>query len=262
MGSAMTTSIPAGRGQRRLRNYLLDRHFQLKYSGYLVGIALLLSVCLGLVLWRTSQAVIAQSRQALQQGEQVVARSREVVEESRKVSLVVQMNIVRDPVYSDNPALLEAFKADSERQDERLSAQQRTLEGQAADLKRQSANIERQQRTMLITLCAALALLVVLIGLAGIVVTHRVAGPIHKMRRQIRDVGEGNLRPPTPLRKGDELVSFFAAFEKMVANLRQRQQAEIEQIDGVLAALAPKVAEPELDGLRRLRGEMQRSLEI
>jgi nitrogen fixation/metabolism regulation signal transduction histidine kinase len=258
----MTTSIPAGRGQRRLRNYLLDRHFQLKYSGYLVGIALLLSVCLGLVLWRTSQAVIAQSRQALQQGEQVVARSREVVEESRKVSLVVQMNIVRDPVYSDNPALLEAFKADSERQDERLSAQQRTLEGQAADLKRQSANIERQQRTMLITLCAALALLVVLIGLAGIVVTHRVAGPIHKMRRQIRDVGEGNLRPPTPLRKGDELVSFFAAFEKMVANLRQRQQAEIEQIDGVLAALAPKVAEPELDGLRRLRGEMQRSLEI
>jgi hypothetical protein len=261
MGSAMTTSIPAGRGQRRLRNYLLDRHFQLKYSGYLVGIALLLSVCLGLVLWRTSQAVIAQSRQALQQGEQVVARSREVVEESRKVSLVVQMNIVRDPVYSDNPALLEAFKADSERQEERLSAQQRTLESQAGDLKRQSANIERQQRTMLITLCAALALLVVLIGLAGIVVTHRVAGPIHKMRRQIRDVGEGNLRPPTPLRKGDELVSFFAAFEKMVANLRQRQQAEIEQIDGVLAALAPKVAEPELDGLRRLRVEMQRSLE-
>jgi methyl-accepting chemotaxis protein len=205
--------------------------------------------------------VIAQSRQALQQGEQVVARSREVVEESRKVSLVVQMNIVRDPVYSDNPALLEAFKADSERQEERLSAQQRTLESQAGDLKRQSANIERQQRTMLITLCAALALLVVLIGLAGIVVTHRVAGPIHKMRRQIRDVGEGNLRPPTPLRKGDELVSFFAAFEKMVANLRQRQQAEIEQIDGVLAALAPKVAEPELDGLRRLRVEMQRSLE-
>jgi nitrogen fixation/metabolism regulation signal transduction histidine kinase len=172
------------------------------------------------------------------------------------------MNIVRDPVYSDNPALLEAFKADSERQDERLSAQQRTLESQAGDLKRQSANIERQQRTMLITLCAALLLLVVLIGLAGIVVTHRVAGPIHKMRRQIRDVGEGNLRPPAPLRKGDELVSFFAAFEKMVANLRQRQQAEIEKIDGVLAALEPKVAEAELEGLRRLRGEMQRTLEF
>jgi nitrogen fixation/metabolism regulation signal transduction histidine kinase len=258
----MTTSIPAGRGQRRLRNYLLDRHFQLKYSGYLVGIALLLSVCLGLVLWRTSQAVIAQSRHAVAQGEQVVARSREVVDESRKVSLVVQMNIVRDPVYSDNPALLEAFKADSERQDQRIVAQQKSLENQAEDLKRQSANIERQQRTMLITLCAALAMLVVLIGFAGIVVTHKVAGPIHKMRRQIREVGEGNLRPPTPLRKGDELVSFFEAFEKMVQNLRARQQGEIEKLDAVLASLEARLPGAELDDLRRLRGEMQRTLEV
>src|SRR5688572_31806920 len=56
-------------------------------------------------------AVIDQSRRAVQQGEQVVARSREVVEESRKVSLVVQMNIVKDPIYSDNPALLENRKS-------------------------------------------------------------------------------------------------------------------------------------------------------
>lgn len=263
MGPAMTTSIPAGRGQRRLRNYLLDRHFQLKYSGYLVGIALLLSVCLGAVLWRTSQAVITQSRRALQQGEQVVARGREVVDESRKVSLVVQMNIVKDPFYSDNPALLEAFKADAERQDELFVAQQRSLENQALDLKRQSAEIERQQRTMRITLCAALALLVVLIGFAGIVVTHRVAGPIHKMRRQIREVGEGNLRPPAPLRKGDELVSFFAAFERMVQNLRSRQEAEMTQIDTVIASLESKVqSSSDLDALRRLRAEMQRSLEV
>jgi nitrogen fixation/metabolism regulation signal transduction histidine kinase len=262
MGSVRTTSIPAGRGQRRFRNYLLDRHFQLKYSGFLVGIALLLSVCLGLVLWRTSQAVIAQSRRAVQQGEQVVARSREVVDESRKVSLVVQMNIVRDPVYSDNPALLEAFKADSERQDQRFVAQQRSLEGQAQELKRQSLGIERQQRTMLITLCAALALLVIAIGFAGIVVTHRVAGPIHKMRRQIREVGEGTLRLPTPLRKGDELVDFFEAFDKMVRNLRARQEAEIEKIDGVLTSLEPRVPGEDLESLRRLRTEMQRTLEV
>ncbi len=58
MGTAATTSIPAGRGQRRLKNYLLDPHFQLKYSGYMAGVALLISVCLGVVLWRTSQAVV------------------------------------------------------------------------------------------------------------------------------------------------------------------------------------------------------------
>src|ERR1051325_5658006 len=171
--AATTTSIPAGRGQRRLKNYLLDPHFQLKYSGYMAGVALLISVCLGVVLWRTSQAVVDQSRRAVHQGEQVVAKSREVVEESRKVSLVVQMNIVKDPVYSDNPALLEAFKADAAKQDDRLKEQQDRLVKQAADLKQQAADLAARQTAMLWTLCGALSLLVMLIGVAGIIVTHR-----------------------------------------------------------------------------------------
>ena len=45
MTESLGPSIPAGgRHQRRLRNYLLDPPFQLKYSGYLVGIAVLLSL--------------------------------------------------------------------------------------------------------------------------------------------------------------------------------------------------------------------------
>src|SRR5262249_31627764 len=125
---------------------------------------------------------------------------------------------------SDNPALLEAFKGDADKQDERLKSQQTALEKQAADLERQSTAIIGQQRTMLITLTTALTLLCVLIGFAGIIVTHKVAGPIYKMKRQIRDVGEGHLRIPNKLRKGDELVDFFEAFETMVINLRSRQQ--------------------------------------
>ena len=106
---ASMSAPPTGRRQRRMKNYLLDAHFQLKYSAYLVGIAVLFGVCLGTLLWRTSGAVIAQSAQTVAQGEAVVSRGREVVEESRKVSEVVKMNIVKDPIYSDNPALLEAY---------------------------------------------------------------------------------------------------------------------------------------------------------
>src|SRR6185503_4133293 len=46
MGEAATVSVTPGRHQRRLRNYLLDSHFQLKYSGYLVVIAVALSASL------------------------------------------------------------------------------------------------------------------------------------------------------------------------------------------------------------------------
>ena len=53
MGEASAAPLPAtGRHQRRLRNYLLDSHFQLKYTGYLVGIALLFSFSLGILIWR------------------------------------------------------------------------------------------------------------------------------------------------------------------------------------------------------------------
>jgi hypothetical protein len=254
--AASMSAPPTGRHQRRLKNYLLDAHFQLKYTGYLVGIALLFSLCLGTLLWRTSAEVIAQSSQTVQQGEQVVGRGREVVEESRKVSEVVKMNIVKDPVYSDNPALLEAFKGDADKQDERLKGQQAALESQAAGLQQQAQSIRSQQRTMLITLTSALTLLVVLIGFAGILVTHKVAGPIFKMKRQIRDVGEGHLRIPNKLRKGDELVEFFEAFETMVINLRSRQQGEIDKLDQAIKTLEPKAEPGELDPLYQLRQEM------
>jgi nitrogen fixation/metabolism regulation signal transduction histidine kinase len=253
---------PGGRHQRRLKNYLLDTHFQFKYSGYLVLIAVVLSVGLGLMLWRTSNKVIDQSWKAVRQGEEVVTRGKEVVAESQKVSAVVQMNIIKDPVYSDSPALLEAFKADAAQQDERLKTQQEHLQRQAAELKQQAAELSAQQRNMLLTLCGALALLVVLIGLAGIIVTHRVAGPIHKMKTNLKAVAAGRLRVPTPLRKGDELVDFFEAFRGMVISLRERQEAEIAKLDRAIAALEAKAAPAELEALHSLRRDMEAALEV
>src|SRR5262245_9422797 len=132
--AAAAPAQAGGRHQRRLRNYLLDTHFQLKYTGYLVAIAIVLSVSLGAILYRTSREVLNQSNATVNQGEQVVSLGQKVVEESRKVSAVVQMNIVKDPVYADNPALLEAFKTDSQSQDDRLKEQQGQLEAQASSL--------------------------------------------------------------------------------------------------------------------------------
>ena len=261
MGDA--SSVPAaatGRHQRRLRNYLLDSRFQLKYTGYLVGIALLFSVSLGFVIWRTSAAVIAQSHAAVQQGEQVVEHGRQVVAESRKVSEVVKMNIIKDPVYSDNGALADAFKADADKQDERLKSQQLVLEAQATALREQAEALTDKQHVMLITLVGALSLLVVLIGFAGIFVTHKVAGPIFKMKRQISDVGEGRLRIPGKLRKGDELVHFFDTFETMVRNLRHRQEVEIEKLERAIATMEPKAEPGELEPLYQLRQEMKDAL--
>jgi nitrogen fixation/metabolism regulation signal transduction histidine kinase len=224
-------------------------------------VALVISGTLGTMLWGTSRAVIAQSQEAVRQGEAVVEVGRVVVAESQKVAAVVQMNLVKDPVYKDNPDLLAVFQADSREQDRRLAEQQGRLEQQTADLRRQAQIIVDQQNRLRTTLYVGLGLLVVALALAGIVVTHRVAGPIYKMRRLLREVADGKLRVPGRLRKGDELVEFFETFDIMVRNLRERQAAEIERLDEGISHLERVVAPEELERLRSLRTEMKAALD-
>lgn len=260
MAQAASSAPTTGRHQRKLKNYLLDPHFQLKYTAYLVAITIALGGSLGVVVWQTSNQVVAQSQKNVAQGQRVVGLGREVVGESRKVSEVVKMNIVKDPVYQDNPALLEAFTTDAKKQDQRLQEQEAQLVAQAESLKNESSSLKAFQSRMMLTLLGVMVLLVVGIFVAGIMVTHKVAGPIFKMKRMIRDVGEGRLRIPGKLRKGDELVHFFDAFDQMVRSLRARQENEIAMLESAIAQLEGKADASALKPLLDLKREMQDSL--
>jgi nitrogen fixation/metabolism regulation signal transduction histidine kinase len=79
--------------------------------------------------------------------------------------------------------------------------------------------------------------MVVLIGLLGIYFTHKVAGPVFKMTRLLKQVGEGDLHVETRLRKGDELKDFFDTFAKMVFDLRQIETRRLQGVEAALAAL-------------------------
>jgi nitrogen fixation/metabolism regulation signal transduction histidine kinase len=272
----------SGRPQRSARNLLLDRNFQLKYAGLLVGLALVLSGGLGGLLWSTSSQAIEQSRRAVEQGratvrqgQEALARGQQVLVQSRKVSQVVAMNIAKE--YKDDPELAKTFAEAAARDEQKLVDEQLRLETEATALRVRAAELEAgaaavagQQQRLLVGLVAGLAMLVVALGAVGIVFTHKVAGPIHKMKRLLREVGEGKLIVRERLRKGDELQHFFETFEGMVEALRERQRAEISEIDEILAKLdaAPVSSrgtkEMELDGvtlLRRVRQRMQEQIE-
>ncbi len=196
-------SMPPVRYKRSIKNYLIDSRFQLKYTSYIILIAVAISAVLGTFLYRTSNRVVQQGHK--------------VVEESKKVSDVVRMNITKDPIYSDNPDLTEAFASGALESDKKIEDQQLEL--------------VRQQQNMLYTLVATLTLMVFLIGILGIYFTHKVAGPIYKMKMLLRQVGEGKLKFYGRLRKGDELQDFFEAFAVMVERLRARQARELEQLE-------------------------------
>lgn len=281
--SEATSSRPApGKHQRSAKNYLLDRRFQLKYAGLLVGIALVLSTALGVLLWRTSDRVIDQSRESVKQGQEAVRQGQETVRrgeallvESRKVRQVVEMTA--ETCYKDFPEVKQQFATDAARDEEKLKSEQERLkrdaidlESRAAGLELQTAQIEAQQRRVLIGLVAGLAIFVVLLGLAGIVFTHKIAGPVFKMKRLLRQVGAGKLVLRERLRKGDELQHFFEAFEQMVGDLRARQEKEIARVDDIILRLegAPlssrgtkEIDEDGIELLKKLRREMQDQLD-
>ncbi|MEZ4301389.1 MAG: methyl-accepting chemotaxis protein [Polyangiaceae bacterium] len=281
--SEATSSRPAnGPHKRSARNYLLDRHFQLKYAGFLVAIAVTLSAGLGALLWRSSDQVIEQSRESVKQGQAAVDQGRETVKrgealivESRKVRQVVEMTA--DSCYKDYPQIKEQLAQDAARDEAKLKGEQDRLRREAADLESRAAELatqatrnEAQQRRVLLGLIVGLALFVVVIGFAGIVFTHKIAGPIFKMKRLLREVGAGKLVLREKLRKGDELQHFFEAFELMVGDLRAKQEKEIARVDDIIARLeeAPRSARgmKELDDdgvelLKKLRSEMQDQLD-
>ena len=259
MESPATPAAQAtGRHQRSLRNYLLDAPFQLKYTSYLVAIAIFLSAALGLLLWKTSDDVLAQSRLSVVQGTETVRRGKELVTTSQKLSAVVQMNIAEK--YADSPDLAKVFNEGAEKEERRLEQEQKRLEAESTRLLAHGRDIERQQERIMLTLLVALTGLVLFIGAAGIVITHKIAGPIFKMKRQIRELGEGKLALPGKLRKGDELVHFFEAFEDAVRNLRQKQAAEISAIEAAIATAEAGDGKNAAIALRALRDRLAAEL--
>jgi nitrogen fixation/metabolism regulation signal transduction histidine kinase len=249
--------------KRSVKNYLIDSRFQLKYTGFIVGVALVISGILVAFLWKTSRDVVAESQKVLEESKTVVAESHKALEESRKVSQVVQMSIKNDPFYKDNPELLKAFDEAASDSDKKFQEQQDAIVKQQQALAPQQAALVAQQNTIICTLIGGLALMVLLIGLAGIYFTHKVAGPIFKMKRLLKKVGDGQLNVDARLRKGDELREFFETFSTMVASLRARQAQEVEDLDmAINMARVGGATEESLVKLLGVRDQMKHALEV
>ncbi len=287
MAADQTEARP--RYKRSARNYLLDKQFQLKYTGFLVGIALALSAVLGTLLWRASVEVIVQARDTVDQNKETVEQGQATVDQSQatvergkdNLKLSGELNklvlTTIETAYGDNQGLLESYKNDTAKNDAKLKADQeqleldkvrnedrkKALEAQATRVASDVARLEKNIKRLRLGFGAMLVMLVVALGVAGIVFTHKIAGPIFKMKRLFRQIGDGKLVLRERLRKGDELQHFFEAFEQMVDRLREQQKGEIKEIDLAIEALEKDGLKdaPATQALRALRVDMQNHLE-
>ncbi len=222
----MTTA----RGQRRLKNYILDAPLQLKYVAWMVALTGVIGLLTGLFVWRSQAALAHEAEEA------VAARSR-AADASREVGNAVLSRELL--VRFEDPGFLEELEAESRRIDAEYETERKSVLAQREKLL-------TRQRVAMITLVIALLGLVASGAALMIVLTHRIVGPVFRLKRMIREVMEGRLVPPSyGLRPGDELKDLFELFSAMIGALRERERVMAERLSKVGAAAESGQLTPE-----------------
>jgi nitrogen fixation/metabolism regulation signal transduction histidine kinase len=225
------------------RSYLLNPAFQLKYTGYLVVTVLSVMLALGVVIWQTASASAAHAAYAAEQAEKAL-------KESQTSSKLVYMQSVM--AAGEDSALVKVL-------DDELKKADAARDANLAEVRRRSDEARREVARLLYILIGAGVGLLALLTILGVVITHRIVGPVFKIKRLLRQVASGKLVVNQRLRKGDELGDLFETFLQMTLSLK------VLQIDR-LATLQAATEEAEKSGasaetLARLR-ELEAQLRL
>jgi hypothetical protein len=126
----------------------------------------------------------------------------------------------------------------------------------------------QSDRTVLFGIIGFGVILVLSIGGVGILLTHKVAGPLYKISSFFGRIRDNRLGPaPAKLRKGDELQDFYLSFREMHTAIRGRTEEDVRVLENALAALegAPDSKSPTVqravEDLRQMCKRKEDSLE-
>jgi nitrogen fixation/metabolism regulation signal transduction histidine kinase len=221
-----------------MKNFLLDSRFQLKFAVYFTVPTLIISGVLGAFIANTTVSLFKQMNEAVE------ARSKSA-ETSKELGTCTLNNELTKGL--DDPTLMTKLEARSKEIDAAYEAEKQSVVAQ------QKALVEQQQRTVGV-LIGLLAAFVVLIAFVAIVITHRIVGPLFRIKRMGREVTNGVIRPPEyGLRPGDELKDVFDIFATMVRSLRDRTEADLKVVEAAIGG--------DKDALEKHRADLQARLE-
>jgi methyl-accepting chemotaxis protein len=212
---------PGGAKDRKIKNFLLDARFQLKFAAYFVALTLIITALLGAFLVRTTDSLFSQISASVEARKRAADTSHELGNCTLNNELTKNMD---DPDFAAKLA-------------DKSKAIDAAFEAERAAAQKQSEEVQQQQQWTLYALMGVLVAFIALIALTAIVITHRIVGPLFRIKRMAREVTAGAVRPPTyGLRPSDELQDVFAVFSEMVTQLRARTEADLAAVKAVLPA--------------------------
>jgi hypothetical protein len=104
---------------------------------------------------------------------------------------------------------------------------------------RQAGKLDRledgRMRILLVLVATGLMLMIGL-GIYGIKMTHKVAGPLFKVTLYLAKMRDGRYDKVWNLRKGDQLMDFYEHFKGAHAGVVAMEKSDIERIKDIIAA--------------------------
>lgn len=235
--------------KRSMKNLLLDRRFQLKYS---VAIALTGGVIFAVMGWLFYDKVRENS--------QLAAIDELAVAAPAPPAAAPKIEIERQPVVDPGA---EAPVPDLP---EPAAFEQQLLE-----------RLEQEDDPILWSLGGFWVALVVALFLVGILATHRIVGPIFVVDTYVRRIMNGEPVRPRALRRGDEFQGLFARVNEMARRLRDERAHDLSVMESarerlrarldtmgegtVDAATVARWLDEDLSGVRELAEEKRRYVE-
>jgi hypothetical protein len=125
------------------------------------------------------------------------------------------------------------------------------------------AALEQGRKRILWVLLGTGLLLMLGLGLYGIKMTHKVAGPLFKVSLYFAKMRDGRLDKVYNLRKGDQLVDFYDHFKQAHGGIVTMEKADIERLEATIKAAedAGLGDHASVDELRTLLARKEKSLE-
>jgi len=86
----------------------------------------------------------------------------------------------------------------------------------------------------------------------GVMMTHRIAGPVFRLRRNLSDLASGHLKEVGQLRKRDELQALIEPMNDLVNALREEAERDRDVLDAAVKQLEATGA----DGLKEVTAKL------
>ncbi len=89
-------------------------------------------------------------------------------------------------------------------------------------------------------LLAILGFLIIFLTLLGILLTHKMVGPLFVLKRKLQEITEGTCHTPMNLRARDEFQDVKDKFNQMLLSLQSRTQEDLRLLEDILSKIKDK----------------------